>query len=193
MTIRSLGLWTVVFLAVGTLDARATGDPDGVRWWSHVTALANDKMEGRDTGSLGHRLAADYVAKEFAKLGLQPAGTLGYIQPVKFRSKEIDESHSSLSLVGKGGEQPLTLGPDAIISLRVNPAPSVNADLVFVGNGLANSEAGVNDFKDLDVRGKVVVCLAGIPLRSLVRSQLICSRLASVAICFDEWVPSGPS
>ena len=128
-----------------------------------MAALADDKLEGRDTGSVGHRKAAEYVAQEFAKAGLQPAGTVGYIQAVKFKSREIDEAHSSLSLVGKGGEEPLTLGPDAIISLRVDPAPSVEADLVFVGFGLANSEADIDDFKGLDVRGKVVVYLAGAP------------------------------
>ena len=146
-----------------TLVAQAAADPDGSRWWSHVAFLADDKLEGRDTGSLGHRKAAEYVAAEFAKLGLQPAGTAGFLQPVKFKSKEIDEAHSSLALVGKNGQEPLTLGPDAIISLRVDPAATVDADLVFAGFGLANSEANHEDFKDLDVRGKVVVILAGAP------------------------------
>jgi Zn-dependent M28 family amino/carboxypeptidase len=146
-----------------TMVARGSVAPDGARWWSHVAALADDKLEGRDTGSAGHRKAAEYVAGEFARAGLQPAGTVGYLQPVKFRSKEIDEAHSSLALVGKGGEAPLTLGTDAIISLRVDPAPSVEAELVFVGFGLSNVEAGHDDFKGLDVRGKVAVYLSGAP------------------------------
>ncbi len=125
--------------------------------------LADDKLEGRDTGSEGHRKAAEYVASEFAKAGLKPAGLDGFIQPVKFRSKEIDESKTRLSLVGTKGEEPLVLGPDAIVSLRVDPAPHVEADLVFVGFGLANAEAGHDDFSGLDVRGKVVVLLSGAP------------------------------
>ena len=52
------------------------------RWWSHVTALANDGMEGRDTGSAGHGRAARYVAAEFERAGLKPAGEKGYYQPV---------------------------------------------------------------------------------------------------------------
>ena len=52
------------------------------RWWSHVTALANDGMEGRDTGSAGYRRAARYVAAEFERAGLKPAGEKGYYQPV---------------------------------------------------------------------------------------------------------------
>ena len=39
--------------------------PDGERWWSHVAVLADDALEGRDTGSPGHRKAAEYVAREF--------------------------------------------------------------------------------------------------------------------------------
>jgi hypothetical protein len=163
MTWRLIGIGTVLGLAVvGSASASRGGD--GARWWSHVEALANDKLEGRDTGSRGHREAAEYVAREFQKAGLQPAGTEGFIQPVKFRSKVIDESKSSLSLVGpNGAEHALTLGPDAIISLRVDPAPKVEAPLVFVGHGLANAEAGHDDFAGLDVKGKVVVLLAGAP------------------------------
>jgi hypothetical protein len=103
------------------------------------------------------------VAREFEKAGLKPAGTNGYLQPVKFKSKEIDESHSKLTLIGKDGETPLELGPDAIISLRVDPAPSVEADLVFAGYGLTIPEAGYDDFQGLDVRGKLVVILSGAP------------------------------
>jgi Zn-dependent M28 family amino/carboxypeptidase len=142
---------------------RAAEAPEGQRWWSHVLFLADDKLEGRNTGSEGHRKAAEYVAGEFAKAGLKPAGTDGYLQPVAFKSKEIDESRSGLTLVRTTGEQPLALGEDAIISLRVDPSPSVEADLVFAGYGLTIPEADHDDFKGLDVRGKIVVHLTGAP------------------------------
>ena len=71
-----------VFLAAGLL----AGDPsaDAKRWWSHIVYLADDKLEGRNTGSEGYRKAAVYVAGEFERAGLQPAGTSGYFQPAKF-------------------------------------------------------------------------------------------------------------
>ncbi len=159
---RMIGALLAVLGAASTAPL-ASGESDGSRWWSHVAFLADDRLEGRDTGSEGHRKAAEYVAREFEKAGLKPAGTDGYLQPVKFRSKQIDEAHSSLSLVGRDGEEPLALGPDAVISLRVDPASSIEADLVFVGHGLANEEAGYDDFKGLDVRGKVVIYLSGAP------------------------------
>jgi Zn-dependent M28 family amino/carboxypeptidase len=137
--------------------------PDGQRWWSHVAVLADDKLEGRNTGSVGHRKAAEYVASEFAHYGLQPAGTDGFLQPVPFISRSIDESHSSLALIKQTGPEPLVLGEDAIISLRVDPAPNVEAELVFVGHGLSIPEAQHDDFAGLDVRSKLVVTLAGAP------------------------------
>src|SRR6516165_7031071 len=88
--------------------------PDGRRWWSHVAFLADDALEGRDTGSPGHRKAAEYVAREFQKIGLRPAGTDGFLQQVKLRSRTIDEVHSSLALVREGREEPLKLGEDGI-------------------------------------------------------------------------------
>ena len=148
---------SVALLAHGALEA------DGARWWSHVVFLADDRLEGRDTGSAGHRKAAEYVALEFARIGLRPAGTAGYLQPVKFQSREIDEAHSSLSLVQNGHSEPLILGNDAVISLRVDPADSVEADLVFAGFGISSSEAAHDDFQGLDVRGKIVVYLMGTP------------------------------
>ena len=105
-------------------------------------------MEGRDTGSPGHKRAAEYVAAQFQKAGLEPAGVGGYIQPVKFKSRRILEDKSSLALVRSGKTEPLTLGEDATISMRVDPAPSLEAPLVFVGYGLNIPERNISDFAE---------------------------------------------
>ena len=120
--------------------AVAGGDPAGERWWRHICFLADDKLEGRLTGSEGHRQAAAYVAGEFEKAGLLPAGTNAYIQPVKLQSRRILEKDSSLALVRNGAVEPLVLGEEAYISTRVDPAPSLEAPLVFVGYGLVVPE-----------------------------------------------------
>jgi Zn-dependent M28 family amino/carboxypeptidase len=158
----SLAVLGIIVMAAG-LYARAADMPDGRRWWSHVATLADDAFEGRDTGSPGHRKAAEYVAREFEKLGLQAAGTDGFLQPVELKARMIDEAHCRLALERDGGEEPLRLGDDAVISLRVDPAPSFEAPLVFAGYGLSIPEAGHDDFKDLDAKGKVVVYLRGAP------------------------------
>jgi Zn-dependent M28 family amino/carboxypeptidase len=159
---RTLVLMAAVLVTL-SLRVRAGDAPDGSRWWSHVRVLADDRLEGRDTGSEGHRKAAEYVAGEFERAGLKPAGTEGYFQPVRLRSTEIDEDHSSLTLIRQSGSEPLTVGRDATIMLRVDPAPAVEAPLVFAGYGLAIPEVGHDDLAGLDVRGKLVVVLAGAP------------------------------
>jgi hypothetical protein len=157
-------LFLVAFAMVPlSMVVRAKDVLAGQRWWSHVLALADDKLEGRNTGSEGHRKAAAYVAGEFERAGLKPAGTEGYLQPVRLVSREVDEAHSSLTLIRSSGSESLVLGQDAIISSRVEPAPKVEAALVFAGHGLSIPEAHHDDFDGLDVRGKLVVFLSGAP------------------------------
>jgi Zn-dependent M28 family amino/carboxypeptidase len=150
-------------IAIAASSLLAAGESDGTRWWSYVEFLASDKLEGRNTGSEGHRKAAEFVAEQFERDGLKPAGTQGYIQPVKFNTFQLDESDSSLALERDGKEQALQLGEDAIIGTRVDPAPSVDAGLVFVGYGLRAPDANYDDFAGLDTKGKIAVYIAGAP------------------------------
>jgi len=137
--------------------------PGAQRWWAHVQFLADDRLQGRDTGSEGHRLAAEYVAAQFQKAGLKAAGTAGYVQPVKFHTRRILEERSSLALVRNGKAEPLTLGDDANIGVRSEPAASLEAPLVFAGYGFVVPEMKHNDLAGLDLKGKVVVYLTGSP------------------------------
>jgi Zn-dependent M28 family amino/carboxypeptidase len=160
MKTRLLVIGVIAFAACSLL---AAGAPDGTRWWSYVEFLASDKLEGRNTGSEGHRKAAEFVAAQFERDGLKPAGTQGYIQPVKFTTRELDESDSSLALERDGKEQTLALGEDAIIGTRADPAPSVEAGLCFVGYGLRVPDANYDDFAGLDTKGKIAVYIGGAP------------------------------
>src|SRR5215472_4824388 len=128
---------------------------EGKRWWSHIAVLADDNMEGRNTGSEGHKRAAQFVSTEFERSGLKPAGTSGYIQPVKFNVRKLDEPASSLAIARNGKVTPLVLGDDASFSVRSDLAPSVDAPAVFVGFGLVVPEKEVNDLAGLDLKGKI--------------------------------------
>ena len=136
---------------------------EGVRWWSHIQVLADDKMEGRNTGSDGHRKAAQFVSTEFERAGLKPAGTSGYIQPIEFGVRKLDEPASSLAIVRGGKTTPLVLGDDASFSLRGDLASDVDAPAVFVGFGLVVPEKGIDDLAGLDLKGKIAVFLTGGP------------------------------
>ena len=108
--------------------------------------------------------AAEYVAKEFERAGLKPAGTDGY-PPARAADVPRDRRDPLEPGAGPRGRatEPLALGQDAIISSRVDPSPTVEAEVVFAGYGLTIPEAHHDDFAGLDVRGKLVVLLAGAP------------------------------
>ena len=141
--------------------APATANFDGKSWWDYVKVLADDNMEGRETGSEGLRKAQAYIVEQLKSDGLQPAGSNGFYQPVKLISRQIDESASSLSLIRNGRDEPLVLGQDAMFSTRVDLAPDVDAPLVFVGYGLSVPEKDYDDFAGLDLKGKVAVMISG--------------------------------
>jgi Zn-dependent M28 family amino/carboxypeptidase len=143
--------------------APAAGADAAARWFAHVEYLADDDMRGRETGSPEHRRAADYVADQFTRAGLEPAGIAGFMQPVTFRSRKIVEEKSSLALVRRGKTLPVVLGDEATFSMRIDAAPQVEAPLVFAGHGLVIPELNHDDFAGLDVKGKVVVHVSGSP------------------------------
>ena len=136
---------------------------DGKSWWDYVKVLADDNMEGRETGSPGLARASAYVVDQLKKDGLQPAGNKGYYQPVKFISRQIDESGSSLALLRDGKPQKVTLGEEASFNTRVDLAPETDAQLVFVGYGLHVPEKNYNDYAGVNVKGKVAVIFSGSP------------------------------
>lgn len=157
-------------LAMGAVTARIMagaqdGTPhfDGKSWWSYITVLADDKMQGRETGSAELVAAEWFVVQQLKKVGLEPAGSEGFFQPVKFRTKQIIEKESSATLVRNGKEEPLTLGEDAFFGTRVDLAPKVEAQLVFVGYGLSVPEMNYDDLAGLDLKGKIAVRFAGAP------------------------------
>src|SRR2546429_607952 len=137
---------------------------DGNSWWAHVKFLADDSLEGRDTGSEGLRKAQAYAVEQLQKAGLEPAGSNGFYQPVRFNQYEVDEAKSSLALVANGQAKPLSFSDDAFISSRSTRA-SVNltAPLVFVGYGLKIPEKNLDELAGFDLKGKIVVYLAGSP------------------------------
>lgn len=146
-----------------TLAAAQDRESAGKHWWSHVQYLASDSMEGRLTGTPGYQKAADYVADQFKADGLEPAGTNGYFQPVKFDVQRIVASESSVRLMHGDAFETVTLGEDAILGSRLPQPKAVKARLIFVGYGLHIPEVGFDDFKDLDISGKIIIYMAGGP------------------------------
>ncbi|HEU4720704.1 MAG TPA: M28 family peptidase [Gemmatimonadaceae bacterium] len=154
--------------------------PADSAWWRHVTRLAHDSMRGREAGTPEHRKAAEYVARELARAGLQPAGDSGhgFLQPVRLLERRLDESASRLAVVRDGREEAIALGTDAVLSARFAPTLRVDAPVVFVGYGLQIPSHGHDDLAGLDLRGKVVAYINA-PPRGIPASVIADARSRS--------------
>ena len=135
------------------------------RLQAHIEFLASDSLRGRDTGTRGYQIAAEYVAAEFQALGLAPAGDEGsFFQAVPMserslvRGSAVAQINRSSGAVALDFPAQFTMGPD-----WHNPQRSVTADTVFVGYGIVAPDFDHDDYAGLDVDGKIVVLLGGRP------------------------------
>jgi Zn-dependent M28 family amino/carboxypeptidase len=143
--------------------ALETITPEHIRW--HVRYLSHDLLEGRGTGQRGGDIAAEYIATQFAEYGLKPAGDHGtYMQKVPLVGiTTLPET--TFSIVPKQGEA-MNLKPlDEYVAYdqTQQPQSDVDADIVFVGYGIEAPEYGWDDYKGLDVHGKVLLMLVNEP------------------------------
>jgi len=134
---------------------------DGKTLWHHVEVLAADDMEGRGTGTPGLERAQAYVIDQLKRIGLASAGVSGFMQPVPLLRREVD--NCSAALVREDRVAQLTLGEDAACTTFLDNAPSVEAPLVFLGYGLKVPDAGYDEFRGLELKGKIAVTIAGSP------------------------------
>ncbi|HST92160.1 MAG TPA: M28 family metallopeptidase [Brevundimonas sp.] len=150
-------------LLAGAYGAAAF-EPSAEVMRGHMQFLASDLLQGRGAGTAGYDVAATYVAAEFAKLGLKPAGDGGsYLQRVQLTTYR-PASQGSIVLSGRGGATPLVFGTDFVPGGSPTAAEiDLSAPLVFAGYGLDAPELGMDDYRGLDVRGKIVVVLSGTP------------------------------
>jgi hypothetical protein len=161
-----------VFLAsllpgLGSLPAVA-GDADvkALELLAHVRKLASDDLEGRGAGTGGEAKAAEYVAGEFARLGLEPfAPGGGAFQTVKMQGAFKALPTCRLELEGEGqGARPLGLSLEREwMPLSASADGEVTADVVFAGYGIRASELKYDDYDGADVKGKIVVVFRNTP------------------------------
>ncbi len=145
--------------SAATRVARAV-DADVIR--GHLIYLADDALEGRAPGTRGGDLAAKYIAAQFARLGLVPAGDDStYLHRVPIIS--LDPA-PQVSIVTGGNEWRLDYKQDyALWSMHDDSVVSTGGDLVFAGYGIVAPEYGWNDYEGADVKGKIVVVLVNTP------------------------------
>ena len=144
--------------------AMETINPEHIRW--HVRFLSHDLLEGRGTGQRGGDLAAEYIATQFAEYGLKPAGDNGSYSAESAAGRNHDASRNTVFAVPKQGAA-MNLKPlDEYVAYdqTQQPQSDVEAEIVYVGYGIEAPEYNWDDYKGVDVRGKVLLMLVNEPL-----------------------------
>jgi Zn-dependent M28 family amino/carboxypeptidase len=138
---------------------------DSERIRAHVKFLADDLLEGRGTGTRGGDLAATYIASQFELDGLKPAGDNGgYLQRVDFTGVQTLPQTAGSLVPAHGSPTELKLGEDYVVGNQTQTdSVDVDAPVVFVGYGIEAPEFKWDDFKGVDVRGKVVLVIVNEP------------------------------
>jgi Zn-dependent M28 family amino/carboxypeptidase len=138
---------------------------DAERIRAHVRFLSDDLLEGRGTGTRGGDIAAKYIATQFALDGLKPAGDDGgYLQKVEFTGVQTLPGTTASLQPAHGKALDLRLGDDYVVSNQTQTdSVDIDAPIVFAGYGIEAPEYRWNDFKGVDVRGKVVLVIVNEP------------------------------
>ncbi len=126
--------------------------------------LAGDQCEGRGITTKGINLAADYIAQEFKKAGLKPAGGEGsYFQPFSIAGGARLGQGNRVVLKGPLGQEiALEMGKHFTV-VALGASGKLTAPVVFVGYGITSKEPAYDDYAGLNVEGKVVIVLRRVP------------------------------
>ena len=178
---RKLKLFTLVFLGgvvvvlqvagqnktvkTARLEVTSVEMPDAEKIRAHVKFLSSDLLEGRGTGQRGGDIAAEYIATQFALDGLKPAGENGtYYQNVPMVSVKTLPT-TSFKLIPKNGDALTLKNLDEFVTNNESQTETADFDapIVFVGFGITAPEYNWDDYKGVDLKGKVALLFVNEP------------------------------
>ncbi|WP_428678750.1 M20/M25/M40 family metallo-hydrolase [Sphingopyxis sp.] len=161
----TLRLAAAALLLTASTAPAAAQDISAANLTQTVRTLASDQFQGRAPGTIGEERTIGYLIGRLQALGLEPAGTNGgWTQPVPLLHTALG-TPAKLAFGGKGTAPSLVQGTDIYVStLQPNDVAKVaDAPMVFVGYGVTAPERGWDDFKGVDLKGKVAVFLINDP------------------------------
>jgi Zn-dependent M28 family amino/carboxypeptidase len=131
---------------------------------AHMAFLSSDALEGRGTGQRGGELTVTYLETQAAAVGLKPGNGKSFRQPVKIAGVRSLPEKSNVGIVANGKAVPLQFGADWVWGPGDGKADhTLDAEMVFVGYGIVAPEEKWDDFKGMDVKGKVIVMMVNDP------------------------------
>jgi len=126
--------------------------------YKHLSFLASDELKGRGTGTPENDLAAEYIAKFFKRVGLQPKGSNGYYQPFKVTTDLELKKNNSLEIYVNNEKINIELKKD-YQPTGFSASGLAEGDVVFAGYGIEAEELGYNDFTDIDLKDKIALIM----------------------------------
>lgn len=179
-----VGLVVLVGATIGA-DDNASAD----RLKKDVTFLASPECEGRGVETKGINKAADYIADEFKKAGLKPAGENGsYFQPFAMTGTSRMDGTNALALEGPQGQKLEFDVHKQFRPLGMSGSGKVAAPIVFAGYGATAKDIGYDDYKDQNVEGKIVLLLRRTPRADSQHAPFDGQRAAQHASLQDKMV-----
>ncbi len=148
----------LAFSLLASATAPSIGSADPARYLNDIKILAAPNMEGRGAGTKGLAKASKYIEQRYKSLGLQPAGTNGYLQPFTVTTGAKLKSDNQFIVDEGGTKQPLTLNQD-FVPVSFSSSGSLSAPVIFAGYGASADEFGYDDYTGLDVKDKIVMLL----------------------------------
>ena len=152
-------------LSLAPRHAQGSGESvSGESIRAHVKYLADDKLEGRGVGTPGEKLATEYIAEQLRAEGVKPGGDHGtYFQPVPLVGCETSPD-ATMTIASPTGKTALSFVKDYVgTAFTQQPDNDFDAEAVFVGHGISAPEFGWDDYKGVDVKGKVLIFFTNEP------------------------------
>jgi hypothetical protein len=148
-----------------------------------VEFLASDRLEGRDTGSPGERLAGEYIAMQLARAGAKPLpGHRDMFMPFEFTAGTRDGG-SNLTIRGAGGASQAFRGGEQVQALSFSDDATISGAVVFAGYGLVVPESqdfGYDSYAGLDVKDKIVLVLHYFPEDTDAKTKATLARYSDL-------------
>ena len=153
----------LIFLFL-TLNSAAQVNPDGEKAWKHVEYLSSSHFKGRKSGTPEYLEAAQYVAAKMKEFGLVPGGKKGsYFQQVDFKNWRHFEPPTRFEIISPQHLQFFPGRSNHFFPNSGTGSGTLNAQLAFAGYGLISNKEQWNDYKNLDVKERIVLIIPGAP------------------------------
>ncbi|HSZ52110.1 MAG TPA: M28 family metallopeptidase [Caulobacteraceae bacterium] len=178
--------FAAALLAAGATVAQTSGPIDPAQMVATVKALESDPFQGRAPGTPGEAVTVDYLIGRFKALGLQPGGENGaWTQAVPLVRTRLG-APTALQITGLGAPVDLSPGQDIYVGTArpVDRVAIQQAPLVFVGYGVHAPERGWDDFKGVDLKGKIAVFLINDPDFEATPDEPVAGKFGAKAMTY---------